>query len=108
MKDADRAVGTEIEIGFGPTLPTDYDPFSWVNTAKVLCSYWRGKISRAFRVAYWYDAAQFHELLLACGAQPVRSLIAQLDGCSGGKAGEIINSVGLERTACHDVSRSSG
>jgi hypothetical protein len=55
--------------------------------------------------AYWYDAAQFHELLLACGTQPVRALIAQLDGCSGGKAGEIVNGIGLERTACQDVSR---
>ena len=58
---------------------------------------------RGLSSAYWYDAAQFHELLLACGAQPVRALIAQLDGCSGGKAGEIVAGVGLGRTACQDV-----
>jgi hypothetical protein len=29
---------------------------------------------------FWYDAAAFHELLLAAGAQPVRSLVARLDG----------------------------
>ena len=54
---------------------------------------------------YWYDPAQFHELLLAHGQQPVRSLIAQLDGCSGGKAGEIVAAAGLDRMACASVTR---
>ena len=53
----------------------------------------------------WYDAAHFHELLLASGAQPVRSLIAQFDGCSGAKAGEIVAAAGLSRIACNEVSR---
>ena len=54
---------------------------------------------------HWYDPIHFHELLLAHGQQPLRALIAQLDGCSGGKAGEIVASAGLDRTACEDVTR---
>jgi hypothetical protein len=54
---------------------------------------------------YWYDGAQFHELLLAAGAQPVRSLIAELDGCSGGKAGDIVTAAGLDRKTCDQVDR---
>jgi hypothetical protein len=100
---ADRVVGTRIEISFGPKLPADNKPFKWVHTATRLAL--DGEQYRGLSSAYWYDAAQFHELLLACGVQPVRSLIAQLDGCSGGKAGEIVNIVGLGRTACQDVSR---
>ena len=54
---------------------------------------------------FWYDGGQFHELLLACGVQPVRSLIAQLDGCTGGKAGDIVAAAGLERMACGEINR---
>jgi hypothetical protein len=54
---------------------------------------------------YWYDAAQFHELLLACGAQPLRSLVAELDGCSGGKAGDIVAAAALDRVQCQEVDR---
>jgi hypothetical protein len=53
---------------------------------------------------WWYDPVQFHELLLAYGSSPLRSLIAQLDGCSGGKAGEIVSSAGLDRAICQSVS----
>ena len=35
----------------------------------------------------------------------MRTLVAQLDGCSGATAGEIIDAVGLSRTVCKDVSR---
>jgi hypothetical protein len=100
---ADRAVGTRIEISFGPTLLADENSFRWVNTAQRLAL--DGEQYRGLSSAYWYDAVQFHELLLACGAQPVRALVAQLDGCSGGKAGEIVNGVGLGRAACQDVTR---
>ena len=30
VKPADRPIGTRIEIGFGPALPADHDPFAWV------------------------------------------------------------------------------
>ena len=39
----------------------------------------------------------FIELLYAGGDIPVRELVAQLDGCSGGKAGEIVAAAGLSR-----------
>ena len=54
---------------------------------------------------WWYDVPQFHELLSACGATPVRTLIASLDGCAGGKAGEIVAAAGLGRRSCKDVGR---
>jgi hypothetical protein len=100
---ADRAVGTRIEISFGPTLPDDGSPFRWVHTAAHIAT--MGDSYRGLSSAKCYDTAQFHELLLACGVQPVRALIAQLDGRSGGKAGEIVAGVGLGRTACRDVTR---
>jgi hypothetical protein len=100
---ADRAAGSRIEVGFGPTMPGDLQPFQWVDTAAHIATI--GDSYRGLSSAYWYDGAQFHELLLAFGIQPVRALIAQLDGCSGGKAGEIVNSVGLGRAVCRDVKR---
>jgi hypothetical protein len=103
VKDADRAIGTRIEIGFGPKMPIGPYALSGISSAVHLAG--AGESYRGLSSPYWYDVPQFHELLLAHGAQPVRSLIAQLDGCSGGKAGKIIDSVGLERIACRDVTR---
>ena len=54
---------------------------------------------------WWYDVPQFVELLYAGGATPVRELVAQLDGCSGGKAGEIVAAAGLSRAICRDINR---
>ena len=54
---------------------------------------------------WWYDAPQFHELLSASGNVPVRELVANLDGCTGARAGEIVAEAGLGRMACGDVSR---
>ena len=54
---------------------------------------------------WWYDAAQFHELLSASGKVPVRDLITNLDGCTGARAGEIVTEAGLSRMVCKDVSR---
>jgi hypothetical protein len=48
---------------------------------------------------------QFHELLLAYGSSPLRSLIAQFDGCSGGKAGEIVSVAKLDRATFESVNR---
>jgi hypothetical protein len=45
------------------------------------------------------------ELLLAHGSQPLRGLIAQLDGCTGGQAGEFIAAAGLDRMSCNNISR---
>lgn len=54
---------------------------------------------------WWYDVAQFHELLYARGDTPVRELIAALDGYSGAKAGEIIAEAQLGRALCKDITR---
>ena len=100
----DHPTGTRIEIGFGPALPRDYSPFAWVKAAGQIAG--EGKSYEGKSSPYWYDAVAFHELLLAYGDQPVRSLIAQLDGCSGGKAGEIVSAAGLDRMPCASISRS--
>ena len=52
---------------------------------------------------YWYNGPQFHELLSSSGDAPVRSLIAELDGCAGGRAGEIVAAAGLGRKACNQI-----
>ena len=100
---ADHPVGTRIEIGFGPAMPRDNDPFAWVRAAAEIAD--DGKTYDGRSSPYWYDSVQFHELLLAHGPQPVRGLIVQLDGCTGGKAGEIIAAAGLDRRSCESVSR---
>src|SRR5258708_1067562 len=94
-------VGARIEARFGPTLPCDEDALYWASLACRLAqlgTQYLGKSS-----PWWYDAAQFHELLYASGNRPVRDLIANLDGCTGGKAGEIITSAILDRAMCRDV-----
>src|SRR5262249_17374954 len=73
---ADQPVGTRVEISFGPALPNDLDPFAWAGLAGDVASFGQAYSGRSS--PYWYDGAQFHELLLAYGAEPVR--IAQLDG----------------------------
>jgi len=99
----DPSNGTRIEIGFGSALPRDSDALMWVRQAARIAgvgNFYDGRSS-----PFWYDGAQFHELLLACGAQPVRSLIAELDGCTGGKAGEIVAAAELERMASGEIGR---
>jgi Topoisomerase 6 subunit A/Spo11, Toprim domain len=95
-------VGTRIEVSFGSTLPCDGDTLYWARLACRLAqlgTQYLGKSS-----PWWYDAAQFHELLFAAGGNtPVRELIANLDGCTCGKAGEIVAQAKLERAICRDV-----
>ena len=52
---------------------------------------------------YWYNGPQFYELLSSSGAAPVRQLVASLDGCAGGRAGEIVAAAGLGRKACNQI-----
>jgi hypothetical protein len=98
-----RSRGTRVEIGFGPALPDDSHALAWLNLALTVAGH--GETYNGRSSPFWYDAAHFHELLLACGAQPVRSLIAQLDGCTGGKAGEIVAAAGVERLRCKEIDR---
>ena len=100
---ADHPVGTRIEITFGSALPGDLNPFAWVRNAADIAI--EGKNYDGKSSPHWYDLIQFHELLLAHGSQPLRALIAQLDGCSGGKAGEIVTAAGLDRMTCESVTR---
>jgi hypothetical protein len=44
-------------------------------------------------------------LLSASGNVPVRELVANLDGCTGGRAGEIVAEARLGRMVCADISR---
>jgi hypothetical protein len=100
---ADRPIGTRIEIEFGPALPFDGKALAWARSANAMAregNTYQGKTS-----PHWYDPVQFHELLLAYGSSPLRSLIAQFDGCSGGKAGEIVSAAGLDRASCESVNR---
>ncbi|WP_316205268.1 hypothetical protein [Bradyrhizobium sp. SZCCHNS3004] len=99
---ADCAVGTRIEIGFGPALPEDANALQWASVARLMQ---HGETYAGRSSPWWYDAPQFHELLLASGTTPVRELIASLDGCTGGRAGEIVAETGLGRMACGDVDR---
>jgi hypothetical protein len=103
VMEVDHPIGTRIEIAFGGGLRReDKYPLEWIRSARGAAG---GESYDGRSSPHWYDGAQFHELLLALGAQPVRSLIAQLDGCSGGKAGEIVTEAGLERKTCNEVSR---
>ena len=103
VTDANRPQGTLIEITFGPSLPRDGRSLSWAHQAAISID---GESYGGKSSPFWYDGAQFHELLLAAGMQPVRSVIAQLDGCSGGKAGEIVAAAALDRKSCDQLSRS--
>ena len=127
VRPAKFPVGTRIEIKFGPALSSDDDnlvdeiinevinstfgttlssedddPLYWARLANMFArgqgSTYAGKTS-----PWWYDTPQFHELLSAVSDRPVRELIAQLDGCSGAKAGEIVATAGLSRVDCRDV-----
>jgi hypothetical protein len=100
---ANFPMGTRIEISFGAALPDDVDPFVWVRAAQATAT--AGETYQGRSSPFWYDDPQFHELLLAYGTQPVRSLIAQLDGCTGGKAGEIVSDARLDRLRCQDIDR---
>jgi hypothetical protein len=99
----ERPVGTRIEIGLGPALPREDDPFAWVLAAAEIAS--EGNRYEGKSSPFWYDPVQFHELTLAYGSQPLRGLVAQLDGCTGGKAGEIVRAAGLDRMSCDSINR---
>ena len=82
-----KPLGTRIEIGFGPALPLDPDALSWAEIAIELAAGGPGYGGKAS--PHWYDGDHFFELLRSAGDRSVRDLIANLDGCSGAKAGKI-------------------
>jgi hypothetical protein len=99
----DHPIGTRIEIGFVPALPRDSDTLQWINRADAAAAVSKSYEGRSS--PFWYDGAAFHELMLAAGTQPVRGLVANLDGCTGGKAGDIVGAAGLDRVPCEHVTR---
>src|SRR5262249_55604742 len=101
IEPIDFPIGTRVEISLGKELPDDPHEFSWARTAIAFAGVsYAGKSS-----PWWYDEAQFHELLYAGGTRPVREFIANLDGCSGAKAGEIVAEAKLGRAICETVTR---
>jgi hypothetical protein len=99
----EHPLGTRIEIKFGAALPSDPNALSWARLAGRLANL--GETYSGKSSPWWYDVAQFHELLYASGRRPGRELIAHLDGCSGAKAGEIVGQAGLGRALCSDITR---
>jgi hypothetical protein len=98
----DFSVGTRIEISFGPALPSDENALHWAEIASGMAG--KGQTYAGKSSPWWYDTTQFHELLTASGTTLVRDLISSLDGCTGGKAGEIIAAAELGRALyCKDI-----
>jgi hypothetical protein len=82
--------GCRIEVRFGPPIQVGEPDLIWARNAIVLAegvSSYKGRSS-----PFWYDSDSFYELLKASGPQTVRELIAQMQGCTGRKAGEIAGS----------------
>jgi hypothetical protein len=102
-KAVKHPLGTRVEISFGPALPCDALTLHWALEAIHMA--WPGSRYSGKSSPHWYDAAQFHELLYASGKTPVRELVAQLDGCTGAKAGEIVAQAKLGRMPCNAVTR---
>ena len=94
--------GTRIDIGFGPAIPEDEDALYWATHANHMA---HGQSYSGRSSPHWYDTPQFHELLSASGTTPVRELVANLDGCTGARAGEIVAEARLGRMVCADISR---
>ena len=86
-EEADFPIGTRIEISFGPLLPEDHAALGWARAAIEKAGYDAGYAGKSS--AHWFDADAFYELVHCSGSRLVRDLIANLDGCSGGKAGEV-------------------
>jgi hypothetical protein len=95
-------IGTRIEITFGPSLPPDANALLWAEQA-VAMAVLGGPSYNGASSPYWYDAPNFRALLSAAGDTPVRQLVASLDGCAGGRAGEIVAAAGLNRKACRQI-----
>ena len=100
-RSASDMAGTRIEISFGAALLDDPHALHWADIALRLAKGGSSNVGQSS--PYWYDAPQFHELLSASVGDSVRALVAELDGCAGGRAGEIVAAAGLTRTACHEV-----
>ena len=95
-----RTAGTRIEIQLGEGL-SGSDALAWARSAAELAG--RGEIYRGRSSPHWYDGEAFFDLLQAAGNRSVRELVAELDGCTGAKAGKITTA--FKGRACSSLSR---
>ena len=98
--DLEDTVGTCIQIVFGAGIPFDGGAMTWAQDAIAMAA---GETYGGKPSPFWYDADHFFELLQAAGVRPVRDLVAQLDGCSGAKAGTI--AADFRGMHCRDLDR---
>ena len=84
-------VGTRIEIGFGPSLARGDDDLYMALAAIAMA---QDGIAYKGRLRHAGTTIQLPRLLSA-SHESVRKLIASLDGCTGGKAGEIVETAGF-------------
>jgi hypothetical protein len=84
--------GTWIGITFGSALPADEDndALTWARAAIEMAG---GEPYSGKPSPHWYDGDQFFRMLKASGKRPVREIVAELEGCSGQKAGRITAAV---------------
>jgi hypothetical protein len=101
VEEDDYPVGTFIRISFGPLLLDDDDALLWAEQAIAMAKGGEGYSGKPS--PHWFDADAFYELVHASGDRKVRDLIANLDGCSGGKAGEIAS--GFPQRSCNSMTR---
>jgi hypothetical protein len=85
--EIDFPIGTRIDITFGQALPSDSKALSSAEAAVRMAE--GGETYGGKPSPHWYDSDHFFEMLQALGNKPIRELIAQLDGCTGAKAGQI-------------------
>jgi hypothetical protein len=80
--------GTWIGITFGSALPADKDndALAWARAAIGMAG---GEPYSGKPSPHWYDGDHFFRMLKASGHRAVREIIANLEGCSGAKAGRI-------------------
>lgn len=81
-----RSTGTRIELHLGEALSSS-DALAWARGAAHLAG--RGETYHGRSSPHWYDGEAFFDLLQGAGNRIVRELVAELDGCTGAKAGRI-------------------
>ena len=104
IESVDFPTGTRIEIDFGSALPDDRNALSWAELAARVGHH--GEVYNGKSSPHWYDDDAFFELLQAAGDRPVRDLVAELDGCSGAKAGKI--AAAFKGNTCSALCRADG
>ena len=97
------ANGTRIEITFGPAIPEDNLADHWASFAILLAR--PGRPTRASRHPTGTICRNFTNCFPLPATHRCANWCAHLDGCTGGRAGEIVAAAGLSRMVCGDVSR---